>query len=145
MKAISLISLVLMFGLAACSSDSTNISDSPSPIPLLPEEEITEIKGASDKEITADYILNLSNYSFEPNTIITQAGATITVQLTNTQGTHDFVIDELDIQSSTLQTGESKLLTITIPEDGAGKELPFYCSIGNHRQMGMEGTLIISE
>ena len=34
---------------------------------------------------------------------------------------------------------------ITIPEDAAGQSYEFYCSVGNHRQLGMVGTLTILE
>ena len=92
-----------------------------------------------------DYSLDLSNFKFEPNLIEMKAGETIKVRLESTQGNHDFVIDELSVQSTVLNTGASEVIEITAPADSAGTEYAFYCSVGRHRENGMEGVLKITE
>lgn len=90
-----------------------------------------------------DYSLELKNYSFTPNSIEVKAGETIRVKLTNTGGTHDFVIDELNVQSSLLESGEEDIIEITAPADEKGSTYEFYCSVGNHRELGMVGEIKI--
>ena len=93
---------------------------------------------------TEEYAVELSNFKFSPTTIDVEAGEKVVFVLKNTGGTHDFVIDELNVQSRTLQTGQEERIEVEIPEDAAGKDYEFYCSIGNHRAMGMKGTLHVS-
>lgn len=95
----------------------------------------------SDEE--ADFTLSATNFSYAPNTITAKAGETITVKLEIEDGFHDFVIDELDVATSQISTGESEMVEITIPEDASGESYEFYCSVGNHRAQGMVGTLVI--
>ena len=90
-----------------------------------------------------DYSLKLKNYSFTPDTIEVKAGETIRVKLTNTGGTHDFVIDELNVQSSLLGSGEEEIIEITASADAKGSTYEFYCSVGNHRELGMVGEIKI--
>lgn len=87
--------------------------------------------------------LMLSDYSFTPSKLTAKAGSTLRVKLDTTKGMHDFVIDDLNVQSKTMSSGESDEVVINIPSDAKGKSYEFYCSIMNHRQMGMKGTLVI--
>jgi len=64
--------------------------------------------------------------------------------LTNTEGTHDFDIDELGVDTETVEVGEVLTTTFQIPADAApGTEYAYYCSAGNHREMGMEGKIFV--
>lgn len=53
---------------------------------------------------------------------------------------HDFVIDELNIRTKRIAGGESDSVTFTADKTGA---FEYYCSVGNHREMGMKGRLIV--
>ena len=86
----------------------------------------------------------MANFSFTPKLITAKAGDTLTIKLENSQGMHDFVIDELGVKSRLLKDGEEQLVEISIPVDAKGKSYEFYCSVGNHRQMGMVGTLKVN-
>jgi len=86
--------------------------------------------------------LNLNNFSFSPNLIAGEPGETIKIKVTSKNGDHDFVIDELGVRSSILASGEEQVLVVTIPANAvSGTTYEFYCSISNHRAMGMVGTL----
>lgn len=93
------------------------------------------------REITVE----MFNFGFSPNVLEAHPGETIRIHLINTQGMHDFVIDELGIASTLLQTGEDAFVEVSIPEKNVQSEYAFYCSIGNHRENGMEGVLKIVE
>lgn len=88
-----------------------------------------------------DYAVEMDEYSYSPADIQVESGETIQVKLTNTGNmVHDFVIDELNVNSGLLSPGEEKTITITGGDAGS---YSFYCSVGRHRQLGMEGTLIV--
>lgn len=96
---------------------------------------------AADADVNVE--LDLSNYKFVPNVIKAKAGDTVRVKISAVEGFHDFVIDELDVASKQISQGQSDVVEFTIPEDASGKEYEFYCSVGQHRQMGMVGTLMV--
>jgi plastocyanin len=79
-------------------------------------------------------------YSFTPNTLTVTKGDKVKITFKNTKGMHDFVIDELHVKTPVIQTGEDASVEFTADKPGTYK---YYCSVGNHRQMGMEGTLTV--
>jgi len=82
------------------------------------------------------------NYYFKPNEIRVKRGEKVDIEFTNAGGTHDLVIDKLNVRSEMTETGDT--VSISFTPDQAG-EFDFYCSVGNHRALGMEGTLIVEE
>lgn len=89
------------------------------------------------KEFTVDG----SNFKFEPSTMTVNKGDTVKVTFKNTGGFHDFVIDEF-AGAKTKQIGANASETIEFVADKAGT-FEYYCSVGNHRGMGMKGTLTV--
>lgn len=81
-----------------------------------------------------------SNYKFEPNQFTVKKGDVVTVVFQNSGGMHDFVIDEFKVKSKTVSGGGSDTITFTADKTGT---FEFYCSVGNHREMGMKGSLIV--
>lgn len=88
--------------------------------------------------------IELSDFSFKPNGIEISAGSSVKVKLTNKNGNHDFVIDELGVKSNVLNSGEEQTITIRAPESSAGMTYQFYCSQEGHRAMGMVGSLKVN-
>lgn len=93
-------------------------------------------KSADAKEIIVDG----SNYKFSPDKITVKKGEKIRIVFKNTDGNHDFRVDELNISTATIRSGEEDYVEFT--PDKTGK-FEYYCSVGNHRQMGMKGTLVV--
>lgn len=85
----------------------------------------------------------MSAFKYDPNVIKATAGSTITLNLQSADMPHDFVIDELNVQSSQLLAGETETIEVVIPQSAAGQSYEFYCSVGNHREQGMVGTLMV--
>lgn len=83
-----------------------------------------------------------SNFKFVPNKIEVKKGNTVEIVFKNSQGYHDFVIDEFSVRTTQMQAGNTE--TITFVADKVGS-FEYYCSVGTHRQMGMVGTLIVTE
>ncbi len=98
---------------------------------------------AENNSADADYTITMANYSFTPNIMQVNAGETIKVKIIGQDMLHDLIIDELDVKSVRLNAGEEAIVNITAPDDASGKSYEFYCSVGDHRQRGMVGTLTI--
>ncbi len=96
----------------------------------------------SDSDVSVvDYAIEMDEYSYSPASIQVESGETIQIKLTNTGNmVHDFVIDELNVNSGLLSPGEEKTITITGSDAGS---YSFYCSVGRHRQLGMEGVITV--
>lgn len=81
-----------------------------------------------------------SNFKFSPNQIKAKKGDTIKLTFTSSGGVHDFTVDEFDVQTSQLSEGEEEEVEFVVDQAGT---FEFYCSVGNHRKMGMVGKLIV--
>lgn len=92
--------------------------------------------GATTDELTVE----MEDIAFAPSELAIPANTDVTISLPNT-GTmaHDFVIDELDIRTESVQPGETATVTINAP---AGT-YDFYCSVPGHAPAGMVGTLSV--
>ena len=87
-----------------------------------------------------EIIVEGSNYQFKPSTITLKKGEKVRIVFKNTDGIHDFRVDELNIATTTVRSGQEDFVEFTPDKTGS---FEFYCSIGNHRAMGMKGTLIV--
>lgn len=79
-------------------------------------------------------------FYFKPSEIKVKKGETVKITLTSKEGSHDFVIDKLNVSSSRISSDNSTTVEITPDRTGS---FQFYCSVSNHKQMGMIGTLIV--
>lgn len=145
-------------GCAQGTSDQTAEENSGESVPVTIEvttEDGTVVSGESGSTATdengvpiteiilgeaADVTVNMEavNFSFSPNTITASPGDEVQVNFTKNTGFHTFVIDEIDV-SFAIEQGET--LIFTAPDEPG--EYAFYCDIGSHRSMGMEGVLIV--
>lgn len=82
-----------------------------------------------------------SEFSFTPSTIRLKKGENVKLTFVNNgQVPHDFVVDELGLKTKTLQPGQSEIINFKASQTG---NFSFYCSVGGHRQAGMEGKIEI--
>jgi len=103
-------------------------------------EDMEPVKSGQEADVT----INMSNFKFSVEQIKAAPGETVTIKLTNSGGTHDFVIDELNIASKQIQTGEETVISVTVPPTAQpGSEFEYYCSVGDHRQQGMVGVITV--
>lgn len=79
-------------------------------------------------------------FYFDPSEVRVKRGEEVKIVFTSVDGLHDFVIDELQIRSRTVKTGESDEVEFVASEV---VKFEYYCSFGNHRAMGMKGYLIV--
>jgi plastocyanin len=99
-------------------------------------EEISNIVLGGAPNVTIS--MTTGNFFFTPNTITAAPGDRILIDFVSNSGTHDFVIDELNVDYDIEEGGN---YVFTVPDEPG--TYTYYCSIGSHRAMGMEGTLII--
>ncbi len=89
-----------------------------------------------------DYIIEMTNHEYSLDEIEAKPGQTLKIKLINEGGSHDFVIDELNVQSKLMGTGQEDEFEISVPTSAkTGDTYSYYCSVTNHRQLGMEGLL----
>jgi plastocyanin len=67
-------------------------------------------------------------------------GDKVKITFQNSVGNHDFVLDAFNIKTAVLGSGKSETVEFTADKTG---QFEYYCSVGNHRQMGMTGTLVV--
>ena len=78
------------------------------------------------------------NFTFTPNMITVAKGDTVRITFKNTEGFHDLIIDEYNVKTKQLSTGQEETIEFVADKVGA---FEYYCSVGSHRAMGMVGTL----
>lgn len=80
------------------------------------------------------------NFSFSPSKISLQKNKKVKIVFKNIEGFHDFRIEGMKVATKVIKAGEET--SVTFAPNKKGKFI-FYCSVGNHRAMGMQGTLVI--
>lgn len=80
------------------------------------------------------------NHAFDVKEIRVKEGDTVTIEFTSTDGFHDWVIDEFNAKTAQVRPGTPTQVTFVADKKGT---FEYYCSVGNHRAMGMVGKLIV--
>ena len=87
-----------------------------------------------------EFIMLGSNFSFTPNTLEVKQGDGVKITFKNADGFHNFTIDELAVAAQQIKSGQSETVEFMADKTGV---FEYYCSVGNHRAMGMKGTLTV--
>lgn len=137
MKLIKIVALASVIAFAACTPTATQ-DTTPSP-----EIEVVETSDSPEAMMEAESAVvsvQANDFTYDVKEIRAKQGEKVKVSFTNNEGFHDFLIDELNVNSGMVGVGQT--VELEIPTDQPG-EYFFYCSVGDHRQRGMEGKLII--
>lgn len=86
------------------------------------------------------FTLDSFNFGYSLEEIRVPVGTEVTINLTNSGGFHDWVVDEFS--AATDKIGEGATASVTFIADKEGS-FEYYCSVGSHRAQGMVGTLIV--
>lgn len=100
--------------------------------------------GSDDDEEASGQQVDVSatEFAFDPSDIQLNAAGTYTFNLTNAgEVEHSLEIDGQGIEEGTSVIGGGESTDVTV--DLAEGEYEIYCPVGNHREMGMEGTLVV--
>ena len=126
--------MALTLAIAACGDDSGTVADTDS------SAAPATTASAGDLKITAEEKAGLS---FDKKDLTAQAGA-VTITMENPDGNgmpHDVVIEGEGVEQAgkIVQPGGTSEVTADLKPG----TYTFYCSVGRHRQAGMEGTLTV--
>jgi plastocyanin len=153
-RAVAASTLALALGsLSACGSssdDSAAASSSPPSSASSPSSSSSSSAASTSSSSAAavapqaqSLAVTSVDFDFEmPSTDLTAGDYTITLT-NNGHATHDLVVEQngADVaKSDSIGPGQSSTFTVTL-QPGS---YVFYCSIGNHRQMGMEVDVTVS-
>ncbi len=138
--AASIIAAVAVALLSACGSGASG----PPPTPVAPVDGVITVRAVE--------------WGYEPEALVLQRGEQVRIVLDNDGAIlHNLKIDELDgeliesVSTGPLSGDDGQLFvgadqgqqgTLTFVPLEAG-EFAFYCTLERHRQLGMEGTLIV--
>lgn len=86
------------------------------------------------------FTVNGGNYYFKPNIIKVKQGDQVTIKFINDNGMHNFIIDEFNVGTQIIKGGAEETISFIADKKGS---FEYYCSVGQHRQNGMKGTLIV--
>jgi len=107
--------------------------------PEMTDEPVVEIIDESEGEIK-EFTIDSFNFGYSLEEITVNEGDTVTINLTNSDGFHDWVVDEFGATTEKIQTGDVTSVTFVAGEAGVYE---YYCSVGSHRANGMVGKLIV--
>ena len=88
------------------------------------------------------FTIEATNYKYSIPEIRVKKGDRVKIELVVKQGFHDWVNDV--VNARTPQLGAEKVAEVEFIAANVGTS-EYYCSVGNHRQMGMKGNLIVEE
>lgn len=86
------------------------------------------------------FTVSSNNFKFSPTEIRVKKGDRVKVTLNNVSGFHDFVIDEFNVKTKQINGAGTDTVEFVASKSGT---FEYYCSVGQHRQMGMVGKLIV--
>lgn len=81
-----------------------------------------------------------SMFKFDPAEIRVKQGDTVKIIFKNAEGFHDFRLEEFSVATKQIQAGQEETVEFVANKTG---QFEYYCSVGQHRQMGMKGTLFV--
>ncbi|MBI3671379.1 cupredoxin domain-containing protein [Candidatus Azambacteria bacterium] len=112
---------------------------------VTPKKEETKSQNANVKEFSMNSFVEVAGGVFKPQfsvkEISAKKGDVVKINVTDTNGTHNFNIDEFNVHK---ETPLNETVTIEFTADKAG-EFIYYCSKPGHRAAGQWGTLKVSE
>lgn len=117
------------------NTDNTNVVSKDMPVPgSSGVVDVTVITTSAVKEFT----ITAENFSFSPSLITVKKGDRVKITFKNSEGFHDFVVDEFGVATKQTKAPTTEVLEFTADKVGS---FEYYCSVGTHRAMGMKGTL----
>ncbi len=104
------------------------------------EPAATTSPSPSNQSSAKEFTVTASSFQFSPAQIKVKKGDTVRLTVKNSGGSHDLVIDALNVSTKILGSGQSDTVEFVANKTGS---FEYYCSVSNHRAMGMVGTLVV--
>ncbi|MEK7588992.1 MAG: plastocyanin/azurin family copper-binding protein [Patescibacteria group bacterium] len=87
-----------------------------------------------------EFTVSGQNLSFSPSTLTVKKGDKVKITFQNSEGFHDWVVDEFGAATKQTKAPTTEVIEFVANKTGS---FEYYCSVGQHRAMGMKGTLIV--
>ena len=145
--AMFLVLLVLSVLVTGCGSNDSN---GYAVVDTQRTNQVTgEVEDTANVQPTSEvktFSLEGANFKFTMNgvespNIVVNEGDKVRIELKSGQGFHDWVVDEFSATTPRVKDGESTFVEFTADKKGT---FEYYCSVGEHRTMGMKGNLIVN-
>lgn len=122
-----------------------NKSSSTSQQPQTTTQPTTEVKASPTSAPAMEsnvksFTIEASNFKFSLPEIKVKKGDIVKIHVVNKGGYHDWVLDEFNAKTPRIQADQTADVEFTANKAGT---FEYYCSVANHRQMGMKGNLIV--
>lgn len=108
---------------------------------VIPTQTIKLDQSAAPANLTVIKMTG-EKFRFTPDTITVKKGQPIRIILSSVDMPHNFVVDELGVKGEIVKPGQTGNTDFIPTQIG---DFEFYCSVGNHRAMGMVGTLKVTD
>lgn len=102
---------------------------------------VDDVANSQAESTVKEFTLDSFNFGYSMDTIEVNQGDTVTINLTSSDGFHDWVVDEFGAATEKINAGENTSVTFVADQVGT---FEFYCSVGSHRARGMVGTLVVN-
>lgn len=141
---IGLVIIVALAGLLLFTqkpSDNTPEIAGDSAVIEVPSPAPTDSPSTSSANLDEQVItMDAGSFYYSVKEIKATQGQKIKIVMTSKDMMHDFNIDELKVKSGITQSGDTT--TVEFVADQVGT-FEYYCSVGQHRQNGQVGQLIV--
>lgn len=119
---------------------AASLTPSPSGSPLTSPTASPVTTGSATGTVKS-FTLAASNFKYDIGQLRVRQGDTVRITLTNS-GTmsHDWRLDEFKAATKVIATGKTDTVEFVADKKGTYE---YYCSVGQHRQLGMVGQLIV--
>lgn len=114
-----------------------------SPLPAETKEMTTTQPPAQSTDLNKpkEIVVKVADFNYDPATITLKKGEEVSIILQNIGvSKHNLTVDELDIQTKTVKGGGQDFVVFTPEKTG---EFEMYCGVGDHRDKGLTGKLIV--
>jgi plastocyanin len=93
-----------------------------------------------EMEVVKTFEITGKNFEFSLKEIRVKKGDKVKIVFNDEQGFHDWVLDEFNARTPQLQSPNTASVEFVADKTGT---FEYYCSVGQHRQMGMKGNLVV--
>lgn len=123
------------------STPSTVTQENPAPADSQTTVEQSSPSGEeTDTGEVKEFNVTNSSLKFDPTEITVNQGDKVRITFKSGGGVHDFTLDEFNVKTKSLSSSQEE--TVEFTADKAGT-FEYYCSISNHRELGLKGNLIV--
>ena len=118
----------------------TVVVATPTAMPSVTAPAATGTATTTTTTAVKEFTVHGGSFYFKPNQLTVKKGDNVKITFVNDGGFHDFVLDEFNVKTDVIGSSKSQTVTFIASKTGS---FQYYCSVGNHKAMGMLGTLVV--